>query len=161
LHCKPNKEDFVHHELACNQIDHFYPRLAVKPVNPRSRKIRPYFPGYIFVHLDMETESQITSLRWIPGTVGLVSFDGRAADVPENLIIALQKRVMEKQASQIKEHTFKPGDPIRVLSGPFEGYDGIFDMTLSGTQRAQILIKYLHGLVMKVDLPVKTIGSNV
>ena len=32
----------------------FYPCLRIHPVNPRSRKIVPYFPGYLFVEADLE-----------------------------------------------------------------------------------------------------------
>ena len=52
LRSKPNKEDFLAKQLEAYDVDVFFPRIHVKPVNPRSRKTRPYFPNYLFVHVD-------------------------------------------------------------------------------------------------------------
>ncbi len=68
LHVKPHKERFVFERLqslehipvpgnvpnVAKQIEVFFPAVRVKPVNPRSAKVRPYFPGYIFVRGDLE-----------------------------------------------------------------------------------------------------------
>jgi len=152
LHCKPNKEEFVHRELESRGVAHFYPFVTVVPVNPRSRKRRPYFPGYIFVHIDLDNETQASALRWVPGTVGLDPCDGLVAGVPERLVNALQKRMAELPAIMAAERTFRPGDRVRVVSGPFAGYEGIFDMNLSGQERVQVLLRYLHHNIRKVDI---------
>lgn len=152
LQCKPYKEEFVHKELSYNNVEHYFPAIHVKPVNPRSRKIRPYFPGYIFVHINLDDENQTASLRWVPGTVGLVSFDGLVSDVPDSLINALQKRVAELPAKLAAEQALNPGDRVRVVYGPFEGYEGIFDMNLSGKERVQVLIRYLRDNVRRVEI---------
>jgi transcription antitermination factor NusG len=160
LYSKPNKEEFLRQQLIHKHVEHFYPCVAVTPVNPRSRKIRPYFPGYLFVNLDLDEINQSPSLQWMPGAVGLVSFDGRAAEVPVGLIIALKQRLGEEAILRKDEHTFKAGDHIQVLSGPFEGYDGIFDIRLSGSERVRILIELLRGYATKVDLPAKSIKKT-
>ena len=54
LHVKPHKEQSVDDLLRSREMEVFYPPLKVKPVNPRARKIRPFFPGYMFVYLDLE-----------------------------------------------------------------------------------------------------------
>ena len=48
MQTKVHKEALVCQQLEQRGIEIFYPKLRVKPVNPRSRKERPYFPGYIF-----------------------------------------------------------------------------------------------------------------
>ena len=53
LRSKPCKEDILWRQVGLRGFECFYPRLRVKPVNPRSRKIRPYFPGYMFVRADL------------------------------------------------------------------------------------------------------------
>jgi transcription antitermination factor NusG len=160
LYSKPNKEEFLRQQLIHKQVEHFYPCVVVTPVNPRSRKIRPYFPGYLFVHLNLDDINESQSLHWIPGSVGLVSFDGTAATVPDGLIIALKQRLGEDAKLRKEEHTFKTGDHIQVLSGPFEGYDGIFDISLSSSERVRILIEYLRGYALKVDLSPKSIKKT-
>ena len=36
---------------------------------------------------------------------------------------------------------FKPGETVMVHSGPFAGYEAIFDVRLPGTERVRILLK--------------------
>lgn len=55
LHCNSRKEDLVAHQLVVHELDIYYPTIKVNPVNPRARKIQPYFPGYLFVRVDLET----------------------------------------------------------------------------------------------------------
>ena len=55
LRSKSRKEDAVWRQLQSQGYEVFYPCLRVHPVNPRSRKIVPYFPGYLFVEVDLDT----------------------------------------------------------------------------------------------------------
>ena len=145
LHSKPNKEEYLYQLLISRQVETFYPTISVTPVNPRSRKIKPYFPGYLFVNLDLEQENQIPLFQWMPGATGLVSFDGRAAEVPGGLISAIKIKVAHDVSAARFERTFNPGDRIQVESGPFEGYEGIFDEHISANERVRILIELLRG----------------
>ena len=47
LRSKPNKEGPLWREVHAQGFEVFYPEIRVQPVNPRSRKVRPYFPGYM------------------------------------------------------------------------------------------------------------------
>ena len=53
LRSKPNKEEALWRELTARSYEVFYPQLHVQPVNPRSRKVLPYFPGYLFINIDL------------------------------------------------------------------------------------------------------------
>ena len=59
IHSKPRKENQVYSQLQARAIETFYPTIRVKPVNPRSAKIRPYFPGYLFVRVDLDAVDEI------------------------------------------------------------------------------------------------------
>jgi len=126
MRSKPLKEDMVWGQLNAHGVESFYPRLRVHPINPRSRKIKPYFPGYLFVRVDLETTG-ISYYKWMPNTLGLVSFGGEPAIVPDNLIYELRKRIKEINDSggEIFDG-LKSGDKIRIQAGPFEGYEAIF-----------------------------------
>ena len=54
LHSKPRKEEFLAEQLELRKIETFAPCIRVQVVNPRARKVKPYFPGYIFVRTDLE-----------------------------------------------------------------------------------------------------------
>jgi transcription antitermination factor NusG len=63
---KSRKEDHLCEQLRLRGIEIFFPSIRVKPVNPRSRKIKPYFPGYVFGRVDL-SEVGRSILDWIPG----------------------------------------------------------------------------------------------
>ena len=144
LRSKPRKEDVVWRQVKHLGYDAFYPRLRVNPVNPRSRKLVPYFPGYLFVYVDLETAGK-SIFQWMPHTIGLVSFGGEPSYVPENLIHELRKRVEEiAQAGGELFDGLKTGDKVRISSGPFAGYEAIFDARVSGNERVRVLLEFLN-----------------
>jgi transcription antitermination factor NusG len=152
LHSKPNKEELLWEQLTLRNIEVFYPRIRVHPVNPRARQVRAYFPGYVFVHLDLEQIGP-AALQWMPGATGLVSFDNQPSMVPDALIPMLKKRVEEvNQAGGEILPELQPGDLVHIRSGPFAGYEAIFDALLPGNERARILLKMLQGQSAKMEI---------
>jgi transcription antitermination factor NusG len=143
LRSKPRKEDVVWRQVVNQGYEAFYPRLRVQPVNPRSRKLRPYFPGYLFVKVDLE-EAGLSIFQWMPHAIGLVSFGGEPASVPPNLIGEIRKRVSEINAAGGEVFDgLKAGQVVRISEGPFKGYDAIFDARLPGTERVRVLLELL------------------
>jgi len=154
LRTKPRKEEVVWRQVKTQGFDTYYPMLRVNPVNPRSRKIRPYFPGYLFVRADL-VEVGVSVFQWMPHSLGLVSFGGEPSSVPESLIQAIRKRVDEIAAAG--GETFDglhAGDTVRISDGPFRGYEAIFDARLPGSERVRVLLELL-GSQRKVPLELK------
>ncbi len=143
LRSKPLKEDLVWKQLISRGIESFFPRMKVHPVNPRARKVKPYFPGYLFIHVDLE-DVGISPLKWMPHTLGLVTFGDEPASVPDHLIHALEQKVKEinKAGGEVFEG-LKQGDKIWIHSGPFSGYEAIFDHRLPGKERVRVLLQFL------------------
>jgi transcription antitermination factor NusG len=154
LHSKPRRELFLVGELLARNIETFCPLLYLKPVNPRARKIKPYFPGYLFVHIDLQS-TNISSLSWMPGVSGLVSFGVDPAFVPNELIDVIRKKVdrINRVGSELPMG-LQAGDKVLVEDGPFAGYQGVFDSRLPGDDRVRILLDLLKQRQMRVDLPV-------
>jgi transcription antitermination factor NusG len=157
IRSKPHKEDLLTEQMQLRQLEIFHPCIRVQTVNPRARKVKPYFPGYVFAHFDLEKTGR-SSMQFIPGAASLVTFGGEPADVPDGLIQAIRRRVDEINAAggELFE-TLKRGEPIRIHSGPFEGYEGIFDVRLPGTDRARVLLRLLKDRQMRVELPAGSI----
>lgn len=160
LRSKPNKEDFLAGQLQANELEIFYPRLRVSVVNPRARKVRPYFPGYLFVHVDLEAVN-LSDLKWMPGGTGLVSFGGEPAVVPDSLIAVLQKRVDDLNASSRPAVTdLTPGEPVVLEGGPFAGYEAIFDGRVSGQDRVRVLLNFLQKRQVPVEVESRLVGRG-
>jgi transcription antitermination factor NusG len=153
LHSKPNKEELLWGQLGIRKVETFYPRIRVQPVNPRSRKVKAYFPGYVFVHVDLE-QVGLSVLQWMPGATGFVSFDSQPSIVPDALILAVKKKVDEINAAGGELfHDLKQGDLVEIQSGPFAGYEAIFDVRLAGSERVRVLLKLLQGRAAKMEIP--------
>lgn len=143
LRVKPHKERAVCQRLQSQGTTVYLPTLKVKPANPRSARQRPYFPGYMFVQADLQALGA-HAFAWLPGTRGLVSFGEIPAIVPENLIHDLKQRIARFEARGMDTtRPYQKGDRVRIVKGPFSGYEAIFDVYLSGPDRAQVLLAFL------------------
>ncbi|OGO13941.1 MAG: hypothetical protein A2Z66_00365 [Chloroflexi bacterium RBG_13_66_10] len=152
LRSKSREEDALWHHARQQGFTVFYPRLRVKPVNPRARKVRPYFPGYMFVLADLASVGSAT-FRWMPHSLGLVSFGDEAATVPDPLISAIQKRV--ESAGEAEEkflQGLRQGDRVWIKDGPLAGYWAIFNTRLPGRDRVRVLLEMLNDRRVPVEL---------
>ncbi len=160
LRSKPRKEEIAWKQVKDRGFEIFYPRMRVNPVNPRARKLKPYFPGYMFIRVDLD-EIGLSALQWMPHTLGLVSFGGEPAIVPDNLVIAIKHRVEEiAQAGGIVFDGLKKGDRVKIDHGPFEGYEAIFDTRIPGTERVRILLKLISERQVPVEMDASQIRRN-
>ena len=160
LRSKPNKEEFFWGQLLAHQIETFYPCLRARAVNPRARKVKAYFPGYLFVHVDLDCINA-SLLHWMPGSGGLVSFDSIPASVPDALIASLRRKLEAFNLSLSQPlQGLQPGDSLHILSGPFAGQAAIFDSCKTGSQRVRVLINLLRGRQLPLDLPLDQVTRS-
>lgn len=158
LRSKPRKEDVVYRQANDQGYEVFYPRLRVHTVNPRSRQWRPYFPGYLFINIDLGIVG-LSAFQWMPHATGLVSFGGEPAQVPDNLIYALKRRVEEIAAAGGELFDgLKKGDRVVISYGPFEGYEAIFDTRIPGNERVRVLLQLLSN---QRTVPIELDASNI
>lgn len=151
---KPLKESYVVHYLMGKGIEVYYPMVRV-----RKSEYKSFFPRYLFVHTDLQAIGT-SALKWIPGSVGLVAFDGIPAVVPQHFIEALRHKLKDFNASdshRLKD--LKQGDHVVIIDGPFAGYEAVFDMRLSASDRVQVLLHWL-GREMKTSLSVNAIERS-
>lgn len=152
LRSKPRKEEIVWRQVKAREWEVFYPRLRTNPVNPRASKYKSYFPGYMFVHVDLE-EVGLSEFRWMPHAMGLVTFDGIPSNVPDHLIYAIQRKVQEIAAAGGEVFDgLKPGDAVWIHDGPFAGYEAIFDTRIPGTERVRVLLELMNSRRVPVEL---------
>ena len=152
LRSKPRKEETLWRQASIRGVEVYYPRIKVNPVNPRARKLRPYFPGYMFIQAELD-EVGLSTFNYMPYAIGLVSFGGEPATVSDALILALKRRLHEIWESGGEFFDgLRPGDPVLIREGPFTGYEAIFDVRLSGTDRVRVLLKMLRDRYVPVEL---------
>ena len=158
LRSKPRKEEVVWRQVHMRGIEVFYPQLRVQPVNPRARKKKPYFPGYMFVQVDID-EVGMSAFRWMPHSMGLVSFGDEPAIVPDHLIHSIKRRIDEITAAGGELFDgLSPGDKVVIHDGPFAGYEAIFDARIPGSERVKVLLQLLND---KRQLPVELDAGQI
>lgn len=160
VHSKPQKEDWLYSQFTSLQIEAYYPRLRATPEKSHPQKSKPYFPGYLFVNIDLELTGR-SILQWLPGSLGLVCFGGEPATVPDGLVQKIQRHVEEiNMAEDQFLDSLEPGDKVIIHSGPFAGYDAIFCARLHGSERAQVLLKVLQDNAVRIDLHVDQLSPT-
>jgi transcriptional antiterminator NusG len=82
---------------------------------------RRVFPGYILVNMIMTEESWYV-VRNTPGVTGFVGMGNTPQPLRPEEVAQIVKR-MEAEAPRIKV-TFKPGERVRIVDGPFNDFRG-------------------------------------
>ena len=112
---KPNSHNIAQRNLVRQGFETFLPMQdETKRVREKFvTHLRPLFPGYIFIALDM-LQGQWRSVNSTAGITRLVSLGAAPTPVPSGLLRALQQR----HASDA-DTAFSPGDQVTVTQGPF------------------------------------------
>lgn len=82
---------------------------------------RRVFPGYILVNMILSEESWYV-VRNTPGVTGFVGMGNSPTPLRPEEVAQIIKR-MEAEAPRIKV-TFKPGERVRIVDGPFNDFRG-------------------------------------
>ncbi|MEH6717875.1 MAG: transcriptional activator RfaH [Aurantimonas endophytica] len=103
-----------------------------------------FFPGYLFVALDLRTD------RWraVNGTVGvrhIVSAADRPVPIARGFVEKLQSTVDASGVIRLDIRRQK-GDKLTLQYGPFAGMVGEWDR-MEGAQRVRVLLNFLNGPV--------------
>jgi transcriptional antiterminator RfaH len=124
--------------------------------------IRPLFPRYLFVLIDLGLRSSsVREIRDTDGAVGVLCNADRPMRVPEALITGLQVREAAGEYDETKPKPkvprFSPGDRVVVQSGPLAQFLGQIK-SLRGHERVAVLLQFMGG-VTAVELPLDTVAK--
>ncbi len=152
LNCKSHKGHIVQHQLHSRGFEVFYPLENSHKGKTAKRQFKPYFPGYLFVRVDLQ-EVSLSTFQWMPNTEGLVCFGTKPAHVPDSLIKAISKHVSSPLREELNladqltvfDHSNGPEKPV-------DGSEAIFDPSLSSDERVQKLLRVLEGMTIPPHL---------
>ncbi len=153
LRCKSNMEFIVNDQLKAKLIPNYLPVYAVRPVNPRSHTLKPYFPGYLFVN-DEPEQLYAQKVFLMRGVIGLVNFDGVPATIHPKLIEAVRRQTQQLNLEQKQARSgFMPGDEVLVEDSLIGELEGIFEKCINGQERVSVLLRMVQGGMMRMELP--------
>jgi len=113
---------------------------------------RKFFPGYIFVQMEMDDRS----LHLVKNTPKITGFPGAGQNEQP---IPMSEKEVARITSQISEGTLKPkpkvqfsdGDTVRVIDGPFANFNGTVEEVNAEKGRVKVLVS-IFGRATPVEL---------
>jgi transcriptional antiterminator RfaH len=113
----------------------------------------PLFNSYLFAAFNWERE--YNHVRHTSGVQYVVHFGGQPAVVAPWIIDELKARCADGPI-ELARLAFLAGETVRVVRGPFREFEGIFERTVSGSERVAILLSAM-GASARIILPVNMV----
>lgn len=90
---------------------------------------RKLYPGYVFVEMICEPNGLINEQVWfmIKETTGVGDFigsGGKPTPMPEHEVGSMLAACEKPDESALSAVQFKKGDPVKIIQGPFESFEG-------------------------------------
>ena len=156
---KPGKERWVRDQLTSRLPEVFLPMLKARM--PRwgrlTVSLAPLFPCYLFARMDLQLS--YFEVKYLAGVGGLVSAGKDPIVVPEAIITEIRSRGVD-DVVEIREGPFDSGQQVRVVEGPFRGFEAIFERYLSGAERVAILLNTLESAGPRIVLPATSLAKS-
>jgi transcription elongation factor/antiterminator RfaH len=155
VNTQPNAEPRAQVNLERQGWTCFCPRMArtVRSGRRLMTRLRPLFPGYIFVHLDPST-SRWRTVDSTFGVRGIVKSGDMPAPLPIGVVETL--REMADQRSKVSfASALTTGETVQFVSGPLTGLMGKLEQ-LDATGRITVLLELLGR-----ETPIRGFASEV
>lgn len=150
LQSKPQRERYAQTHLERQGIEALLPlaRFPKLSGSKASWRISPLFPRYLFFrHAPNASFGPIQSTR---GVASIVAFGGKPAIVPLAVVEEIRSRALDG-VIELEAPELKAGSPVRILGGPYEGMEAIFQRNASDKDRVIVLME-LMASVAKVSI---------
>lgn len=155
---KPGKEKWVREQLSVHLPEVFLPLLKARM--PKWGKlavsVAPLFPCYMFAKFDLS--EHYFEVKYLPGVQGLVCAGSDPIAVPESIIAEIRRRGVD-DIVEIPDEPFGSGEKVKVVDGPFRGFEAIFERYLSGSERVAILLSAVQTDGLRVVLPAAALAK--
>jgi transcription termination/antitermination protein NusG len=113
---------------------------------------RKFYPGYMFVQMEMNDESYhlVKNTPRITGFLGAEK-GNKPIPVPEQEILAINTQMTEGAIKPKPKVLFEEGENVRVVEGPFSNFAGIVEEVRPEKQKVRVLVS-IFGRATPVEL---------
>ncbi len=119
---------------------------------------RKFFPGYIFVNMNINNESWHL-LKGTPKVTGFVGDQLNPQPVEEGEIEKIISQVSEGIKKPKSKVQFSKGDNVKIIDGAFAGFNGIIDEVKADKNRLEVLVS-IFGRATPVELDFIQVERN-
>jgi transcriptional antiterminator NusG len=111
---------------------------------------RKFFPGYIFVNMDLDEETWHV-VKETPKVTGFVGHATMPPEVPESEVMAIRAQMEEGALRPKPKVLFEVGEAIKVVNGPFQDFNGTVEEVRPEKGKVRVLIS-IFGRATPVEL---------
>lgn len=140
---KPRLEQQTAAALIPLGVETYLPRITPGRRGYLSARTALLFPGYLFVRLDLGTEWR--RARFAKGISYFLGSEGVPTAVPDELVEEIRAQVERRQNGW--QSLYAKGERVKVVGGPLDGLEAIFEEGRSGAKRSLILVEIVSRLV--------------
>jgi transcriptional antiterminator NusG len=115
----------------------------------RRTTTRKFYPGYMFVQMDLNEET----FHLVKNTPKITGFLGGQNPTPvkESEIQAITTQMTDGAAKPKPRISFEEGENVRVIDGPFSNFAGIVEEVKAEKQKVRVLVS-IFGRATPVEL---------
>ncbi len=156
VHTRSRQEVKVQTSLGLKGLEVFLPRVMVRSRRRDRLKMleAPLFPGYLFVHTDLNDWANYNIIR-NQGVVRILGIKGQYTPVPEDTVTSLRTLVNSGQPV-FPWSKLTPGKRVRVVDGPLAGASGVILRLKKGKSRLVVGVELL-GRSLYAELAEETV----
>ncbi|HZO81943.1 MAG TPA: transcription termination/antitermination protein NusG [Candidatus Binataceae bacterium] len=116
------------------------------------RKIssRKFFPGYIFVNMELTDETWHV-VKNTPKITGFVGHSTQPPEVPESEVREITQQMEEGALRPKPKVLFEVGEAVKVIDGPFQDFNGTVEEVRPEKGKVRVLIS-IFGRATPVEL---------
>ncbi len=150
VYTNPRAEKKAYAEIVGKGIHAYLPlQRILRQWSDRKKWVEePLFKSYIFVHIP---DSEYLTVLNTPGVVRYVTFEGKAAPIPEKQIEAIRYFLSSEDQPVEWTDEFFPGQAVEVMKGPMRGLRGEL-IEISGKHRVRVEVEAI-GQSILVTIP--------
>jgi transcriptional antiterminator NusG len=140
-----------------NGVEHLFSEVLV----PREKEVegekrgpaRKFFPGYIFVKMEMNTTSWhiVNDTPRVSGFIGGGKTPGSVRPLPDHEVNQLTQQIEEGTVSATPQQRYEEGETVRVTDGPVANFNGTVDEVNADKGKLRVLVS-IFGRATPVEL---------
>jgi transcriptional antiterminator NusG len=111
---------------------------------------KKFFPGYVLVEMEFSDDTW-QLIKNTPKVTGFVGGGEKPAPLSQEEIETLLKQIDTGAAPSREKVQFQKGDSVRIIDGPFLGFNGVVDEVNPDQSRIKVLVS-IFGRATPVEL---------
>ena len=113
-------------------------------------KTRNFYPGYVLIQCVLDTQTKHLILE-APSVISFVGPKNTPVPLRKEEVERIRGRMEEKKDVETPEMQFRVGDPVKVISGPFNTFSGFVQEVNQEKQKLKVMVS-IFGRKTPVEL---------